>query len=122
MVIEKELFVDSGSMCFCNIKDLEKYGAETFGDGLLIPLEKGKYEIDIHLPDTWNDEINLKKTVEVEDKAEFYLGDPCYCFSGDSWDTFLSATNYGTTSEYTEILTGGDGDFEVKVTVNKIGD
>jgi len=121
MVIEKKLVVESGSMHFCNVKDLKKHGAGSFKEkGILITLEKGKYEITIFLPNTWDGKIEIKKIVNVKIKSKFYIGDLCFCFSPDIWGTFLGYTNYILAPEYTEICTGGDGNFDTKVTIKEL--
>lgn len=96
----------------------------------IIPLQPGKYEIDMYVDDTYKGERELHVIVEVADGSRgLVLGDPCYAFGNDGWTEVLDATNtledviYDEVDGYTDITdtpvpmalvsTGGDGYWDI---------
>lgn len=102
----------------------------------IVPLPPGKYKVDIEIADTYRGDKELHVVVEVLDGSRgLVFGDPCYVFNYNEWLDLLKATHdlddldYSCTDGYTDVSdtvcplaiipTGGDGVWDVDVTITK---
>ena len=127
MNINTNLDVDAGCICIVDGEYINMHGGTDPRDDVLsLNLEPGRYQITYDLPDTWND--HLQGYCEIECTGELIIGDICYIFSNDDdeedkWSALLDDTDYLRKMKKGKghcIETGGDGAFEVDLTITRI--
>jgi hypothetical protein len=124
--------VDAGNICFIDYALIKEYGGSITHSrkcvdpdcNELMELDgAGRYRVSYKILNTYNGDLSGSTTLNIM-SGKLAVGDACYMFSGKdgNWDKFLDETGYlhDMDKEGHCADTGGDGEFEVEVTVSKI--
>ena len=87
-----------------------------------VQIKKGLYNIEISCKDSWNGSVKIKGFIKVEnDEDTLIVGDACYSIKDSDWGNFLDKTDYlGNMHSFgVSLNTGGDGTFNIKVSITK---
>jgi hypothetical protein len=121
----ENLSVDAGNITVIDYDYLiTNYGlmrieeAISGGHSKVIEVEPGIYSISFNA-DCWIGKVF--KVFNITTTGKLLVGDCCYLFD-DQWQKFLDLTDYlhKNNNNFYSIDTGGDGGFDVELTVNKI--
>jgi len=128
MIKLQGLSVDAGNITLIDYDYLiNNFGPmrieESIKQGLnkVIEVESGIYSVSLNIPDCWKGKIF--KVFNITTTGKLIIGDCCYLFD-DKWQSFLDSTDYlhKNNRNFYSVDTGGDGEFDVDLTLNKINE
>jgi hypothetical protein len=129
--IKDSFGVDAGNISVMDLAYIHSHGG-MYGPTAaecckVIDLKPGTYKVTIKIDDCWDGAID--ESFELTTKGRVVIGDACYLFSygepsNDHWPEFLELTDYLRLSNDNVgfFSTGGDGEFLVEVSFEKLED
>jgi hypothetical protein len=121
-MIAKNIGVDSGTIIIADMSYFEDAPKQDFQLMYKKKVEKGNYEVDWYIKNTWNGEI--------EGSGELYLptgnliiSDPCYMIDGMKWSEWLDKTEFAKKPDKGTIIIdsmGGDGCYKVEYNLKEV--
>jgi hypothetical protein len=117
--------VDAGLMSIADFNfypDEEHTQKEYSETGKIIEVTPGKYKVRLFIKDCWDGTVDKTGILNIP-SGKIVIGDPCYGFDDhDLWIKMLYEYDYFMIDDEKIISTstGGDGCFDVKVTLERI--
>lgn len=123
-ITAKNISVDSGTIFIADKSYFQTKGKKEERLDLYqeFKVPNGEYECFWFMPNTWNGQVKGQGLLKVT-TGKIVVSDPCYLISDSEWRKFLDDTDFGSCPEYGTVSLnehGGDGTFEVQITLKKI--
>ena len=120
--------VDAGIIMICDEDYYKDYGFE-FNERISKKrkISPGKYNCKWNIPKTWNGNVKGEGILEIT-SGNMIVSDPCYCIqheNNDNWDRFLKDTDFANKPKQGTVVLdkmGGDGQYTVYISLEKIGE
>jgi hypothetical protein len=125
----KGIGVDTGMILVADVdylKGQKNYDPNKLHLGKTIKVANGNYEVNWHIKETYNGEIEGNENIEVTG-GEIVVIDPCYVLQGDNqeaWLKWLKDNKDGDeiNDDHAFVIAemGGDGEYTVDLELNKL--
>jgi len=124
-LVAKGISVDSGTIAImdeCNCTNA-KYDDEKLNSlGKVFAVSNGGYNVKWRMPNTWNGKVSGEGMVMIT-SGTLVVIDPCYVTSANKWSELLKDTDFLKSPPVGWVILdqhGGDGEFTVEITLEKI--